>query len=383
MPRSMSDADMNTMFDDIGKAKEELARGIAEEQRKKAEEARRHRPFGGGPVFDDDVDLDAMEREIDAELAAARKGIPAGGEEIPDLGLELDLTAPAMQTPIEEQGKAPEEEEESPQELNLILNLDSEPSQATPHLVELEEPVFDLTSKEAKAKAPKEEIIPEERPAETNAEPKPLPEINYTLDLIPELNLVLDLTTPKVEEPEKQEPEVEIQPETLEVIPEEESADEKPAEEEPEPEKPELEVVAVEESSLDVYLCLYSGGRQNRYSFAFGTAAKNGEKRFRAESIGCDSWQEAAYIASNAILKKIEGYGAGSIVIHTNPDIVELLWQTVSKSSAGEDSKACKDFTAKVKGLAETKSLRVSSHIPDPDIWKTVMYMAKASVVRE
>lgn len=383
MPRSMSDADMNTMFDDIGKAKEELARGIAEEQRKKAEEARRHRPFGGGPVFDDDVDLDAMEREIDAELAAARKGIPAGGEEIPDLGLELDLTVPAMQTPIEEQGKAPEEEEESPQELNLILNLDSEPSQATPHLVELEEPVFDLTSKKAKAKAPKEEIIPEERPAETNAEPEPLPEINYTLDLIPELNLVLDLTTPKVEEPEKQVPEVEIQPETLEVIPEEESADEKPAEEEPEPEKPELEVVAVEESSLDVYLCLYSGGRQNRYSFAFGTAAKNGEKRFRAESIGCDSWQEAAYIASNAILKKIEGYGAGSIVIHTNPDIVELLWQTVSKPSAGEDSKACKDFTGKVKSLAETKSLRVSSHIPDPDIWKTVMYMAKASVVRE
>ena len=77
MPTRMNESDIDSMFDDIGRAKENMAKGIVEQQRKEAEEARRHRPFGGGgEIFDDDVDLDAMEREVEEELRLARQGVP-------------------------------------------------------------------------------------------------------------------------------------------------------------------------------------------------------------------------------------------------------------------------------------------------------------------
>lgn len=48
MPTKMNDREIDSMFDDIGKAKENMAKGIVEQQKKEAEEARKHRPFGGG-----------------------------------------------------------------------------------------------------------------------------------------------------------------------------------------------------------------------------------------------------------------------------------------------------------------------------------------------
>ena len=77
MPTKMNDREIDSMFDDIGKAKENMAKGIVEQQKKEAEEARKHRPFGGGEeLYGDDVDLDAMEREVDEELRIIRQGVP-------------------------------------------------------------------------------------------------------------------------------------------------------------------------------------------------------------------------------------------------------------------------------------------------------------------
>ena len=416
MPKNMSDADITAMFDDIGRAKENLARGIVEEQKRKAEEAKRHRPFGGGPVYDDDVDLDAMEREIDAQLEAARRGMPAWDEDVPDLGLEIDLSPkprrmePPAQTIPEQKKEIMTPKHPEPEEIpDLIVNLDTPPMQkeipdlvvdldAPPTqeknseqpLVQLTDTVFDVQD----AKTPVEQIQ-----KETVEE---LPEIDCALDLTPEIDLVLDLDTPVSKKgiPEEpvieipSEPAVKIQPEnphkeeTFQQEPREEPKQESISEPitEKKPEEPVLEVIAVGESEmagcLDVYLYLFAS-RPNRFSYAFETATNYGEKRFCAESIGCDSWKDAAFIAANALLKELNETEAKSIVIHTKPEIADLLCRNASYGIVDGYSEPCEGFVADVRALAAKKSLRINSYIPNQDIWRSVMYMAKASSVRE
>lgn len=76
--KELSDAAINNMFSGIGRAKEETARSIMEKLERDENDARKKRGrflFGSyGNDFDEDTDLDEIERRIDEELEIARRG---------------------------------------------------------------------------------------------------------------------------------------------------------------------------------------------------------------------------------------------------------------------------------------------------------------------
>lgn len=89
--RVMTEGDMDKMFKEIGKSKENLAEDIVEKRKQESQESKKKFPFTRHKEFDADADLDAMEEEVNKKLELARKGIPVtlenGIEETPTLDM--------------------------------------------------------------------------------------------------------------------------------------------------------------------------------------------------------------------------------------------------------------------------------------------------------
>lgn len=70
---------LNKIFADIGRAKEETAKGLIEQKAKEEEERRKkiqETIFGAGSKITAEDDLDELERRIDEQLALAQAGVP-------------------------------------------------------------------------------------------------------------------------------------------------------------------------------------------------------------------------------------------------------------------------------------------------------------------
>lgn len=123
----MSDSAIDEMFASIGRAKENVARGMEEDRIRQREEARRRRSSGKEDISDD-ADLDEMERRIDEELREHQNNLKhgkgsaitaaatpsAGFDNVPD-----DIINDAAKVSSEVMGKGEELAKETEQDVSV------------------------------------------------------------------------------------------------------------------------------------------------------------------------------------------------------------------------------------------------------------------------
>lgn len=377
----MNETEMNAMFDDIGRAKEDMAKGIIAQQEKEAEEARRHRPFGGGQeLYDDSVDLEALERKVDEELRLARMGVPV---QQPDLAT----------------GTCKDELIES----DYVLEIKSEnPHEEEPHepmtgaigLANLEVPV--VMAAPAVSLPDPEVNKPEMEEDESEAKLENLPESNYVLNLTNRE----EAPVPKVaveEEPKDEEakPDIATQPETAlpteKVVPEEpaieisatETDHEAQTEQEPET-KPCVEQaleVASEGVKKEVHDILQpditqaklfvTRAAESGFQYAFSYVTSKGTKSICSETIKASDFEEATFMAAIEFLNRIEQVEDQTIILKTEADTANLLRRNAAFGIVDHYSDACASYIEKVRALAAKKSLRVNaSNETETDVWQ-------------
>ena len=429
MPKRMNESDIDSMFDDIGRAKENMAKGIVEQQRKEAEEARRHRPFGGGgEIFDDDVDLDAMEREVEEELRLARQGVPvqqepeAANEPEPEKAEDAETPEPkAEETPAEDA----KPKEEVLVESDFVLNISKEPGSKeepeTPEVKNCEDDYVDddedvplipdinlpITLPAPAVILPSEVVNTPHNAAEDETE---VPASAFVLDLSerytshaqgelsgkqePAPDPVPEVSEAE-KEPEQETPVVEDQPaeSTTEPVKEpvvaETPAEETPAEgisvkelvetpaEEfvkPSAEESEKETKSPIEKILppDIAKCgLHIKKTESGFEYMFSVETSNGKKFAQAESLDVVDREEALFMAAVAFLDRVASLKDQTIVLTTEKDNAYVLRRNAAFGIVGKYSDACTDYIKKVRAIASDKSLRLDvGEKPGEEVWK-------------
>lgn len=369
MPTKMNDREIDSMFDDIGKAKENMAKGIVEQQKKEAEEARKHRPFGGGEeLYGDDVDLDAMEREVDEELRIIRQGVPI---------------QPAEST---DEAKAAEE---SLVESDFVLEIKSEEPEKKSLTDDLPEPMIDTTS-------PNSPLAEENRfndasliaQAVTAAPSVALPDpavksapvenavAKAVAEDILESEYVLDMSQGE-EVPvanDEKAAEEDVNPPAESVT----EADIPVSEEEVQTENKEGEVVLPSPEVADVLQpdivkarLSVSAEDKAGFHYIFSVETSKGAKSVCAETLKATDWEEAVFMSANKLIDAVTSLEDQTVVLATSESIADLLRRNAAYGIVDTYSEACASYIEKVRALAAKKSLRVNaSNETDTDVWQ-------------
>ena len=377
----MNESEMNAMFDDIGKAKEDMAKGIIAQQEKEAEEARRHRPFGGGQeLYDDSVDLEALERKVDEELRAARMGVPA-----------------------QKSGLATGTSEETLIECDYVLELQSEKSKEV-------EPQETMTEAIGITDMNVPVIMAAPAVSLPNSETKKPDSVEETgkneSDTIPESDYVLNLTdrkeSPVTDDPavecskeEEAEPDIAAQPEVVTHM--EKAAPEEPANEicvaeasheaetkldtdakpcaeqvlELTPEIVNEEVNSILQPDITQAKLLVTYAADSGYQYIFSYVTSKGTKSICSETIKAADLDEAIFMTAIEFLKRMEQVEDQTIILKTDEDTASLLRRNAAFGIVDHYSDACASYIEKVRALAAKKSLRVNaSNETETDVWQ-------------
>ena len=377
----MNETEMNAMFDDIGRAKEDMAKGIIAQQEKEAEEARRHRPFGGGQeLYDDSVDLDDLERKVDEELRLARMGVPAqqpdlatgtcedeliesdyvleiksentreeepqepmtGTIDMANLGVPVVMAAPAVSLPDPEVNKPELEEDEGKAkqeklpESDYVLNLTNREENPVPEVPVEEksgaEVVKPDTTSQPVAELPTEETVPEEPAIET-------PDVDTNHEAQTEQELV---TKPCVEQ-------------VLET----------PSEEGKE------EVNDILQPDITQAKLFVTRAADSGFQYAFSYVTSKGTKSICSETIKASDLEEATFMAAIEFLNRMEQVEDQTIILKTDADTANLLRRNAAFGIVDYYSDACASYIERVRALAAKKSLRVNaSNETETDVWQ-------------
>ena len=377
----MNESEMNAMFDDIGKAKEDMAKGIIAQQEKEAEEARRHRPFGGGQeLYDDSVDLEALERKVDEELRLARMGVPAQQSDLATGTSEENLIE--SDYVLEIQSEEPKEEDpQGPMTEDIGITEIEVPVIMAAPAVSLPNPVVkkpDLVEETGKI------------------EPDTIPESDYVL------NLTDKEDTPTPNEPvgedstvKEAEPAVEAKPEVvthMEEAASEESAVEIPDAEinheaetkqesevklcveqvlKPTPEGANEETHSILQPDITQAKLFVTHAAESGFQYAFSYVTSKGTKSICSETIKASDLEEATFMAAIEFLNRMEQVEDQTIVLKTDEDTANLLRRNAAFGIVDHYSDACASYIEKVRALAAKKSLRVNaSNETDTDVWQ-------------
>lgn len=377
----MNESEMNAMFDDIGKAKEDMAKGIIAQQEKEAEEARRHRPFGGGQeLYDDSVDLEALERKVDEELRLARMGVPAQQSDLATGTSEENLIE--SDYVLEIQSEEPKEEDpQGPMTEDIGITEIEVPVIMAAPAVSLPNPVVkkpDLVEETGKI------------------EPDTIPESDYVL------NLTDKEDTPTPNEPvgedstvKEAEPAVEAKPEVvthMEEAASDESAVELPNAEmnhevetkqesevkpcveqvlKPTPENANEEIHSILQPDITQAKLFVTHAAESGFQYAFSYVTSKGTKSICSETIKASDLEEATFMAAIEFLNRMEQVEDQTIVLKTDEDTANLLRRNAAFGIVDHYSDACASYIEKVRALAAKKSLRVNaSNETDTDVWQ-------------
>lgn len=424
MPEKMTESAMDSMFNDIGKAKENMARGIMEQQQKEAEEARRHSPFGGNKLlYDDDVDLDAMEKQIEEELRLARLGVPVGAvqpaeeeapsveeekpaeEQLVESGYVLDMTESETEPELVE----PEPEELDLPEVSFDLSEPKPEPEPIPAPVPMAAPLVMVPAKhetiaEEVTTEAEESAVQEETPetvdaaqvVEADKEEEPI-ESDFVLDLtgkaeaevvelviedIPEVTSAETTAEEPVEESVEQpaepaEPEIVNKAPVAETESEEPIAEEAAAEtvseviEEAVPEK--LEVDEVLQPDIAKAKLFVGKEDSGKYQYMVTVTTSKGNRTMIAETVDADNLEEAAFIAAGKFLDRAEKLNDQTIILYAPESIADMLRRNAAYGIVDGYSDACVAYVEKVRALAGKKSLRVvAGETDESDIWQHI-----------
>lgn len=366
MQTKMNDREIDSMFDNIGKAKEDMAKGIVEQQKKEAEEARKRRPFGGGEeLFDDDVDLDAMEREVDEELRMIRQGVPI---------------QPAKSTAGEKVA------EESLVESDFVLEIKSEKPEKKSLTDDLPKPMIDTTSPNsplseenrfndasliAQAVTPAPNVAlpdpsvkstPSENAAVATAE-KDIPELGYVLDM--SQGEEVPVANDEIAADEDVNPPVEAVSEAD--IP----TDEEGVQTEDEKVTHVPEVADVLQPDIAKAKISVSKEDKAGFRYMFSIETSKGTKSVCAETLRATDWEEAVFMAANKFIDAVASLEDQTIVLATTKSIADLLRRNATYGIVDSYSEACASYIEKVRALAAKKSMRVNAgNETDTDVWQ-------------
>lgn len=365
MPNTMSESEMDSMFDDIGNAKETMAKDIVMQQKKEAEEARSHRPFANNePVYADDVDLDAMEREIEEELRLAKQGIhvsPQAKEKAnedslieSDYVLEIKELEPKEET-VKEEFTEPMIDTSSPNSPLASENSIDDAQligyaiPAAPDVVMPSSDMKDIDNNEVNGTETIDNDLIESSYLIDLSEKPEVPVANgHNDESTAKQDAVLDIETDReeIENQVKQSQEAELvaaAPEISEVL----QAD-----------MARVKLFTRQESDLKF-----------RYALSIETAKR--EKTFCTETIMASDWKEASFIAANEFLKRVVDLQDSTIILYASESVANLLNRNAAFGIVDNYSDACAEYIENVRTLAAKKSIRVNaSNETNTEVWQ-------------
>lgn len=423
---------LNSVFDDIGREKENIAKAITEQQRKEAEEAKKKSFFNHTEMYGDDVDLDEEERKIEEEMERVRRGTPIpiqGTGESEELTFDFDDEPPGE----------PELAKDQPLELDLD-SISIVPEGSDPAILQTKDPssIIKRNMTEAEkisaataraniditfpANAPSmdedgfsfdtETIEQTELAAEPNAlqDNSALPEDDIIEDEFDfdeeevsdngsseqatedEITLGFDLEeleqecaaetfqkseTPDIEfdidvesEPVEERAETDI-PVIAEILPDR-TTEEKSADENNDTDFDEI-------ISDVTKTCLYGHVDKNGNNIlTYYVETRDGERSLNSESYSPNiNWDTAVFSTAIKLLTKAESANSKTILIVAPKDIAVLLKNNAAYGITGEYSEECVEYIELARKLSMKKSVRIiSQNEKDSEIMNNAMMMA-------
>lgn len=301
----MSDVAINNMFSDIGRAKEETAKSIIEKRERDEEEARRKRNsilFGGAMQdFDEDIDLDEMERRIDEELELARKGkiveseASQTGERLEPTMMDIDNSHTEHIVSESETGERPvtEELQFGFEDERLCDSAQEDDGKGFNEDFDEGDDTFDLTDWPAKG-----EKVSDSQPTEDE------------VDVIE----IMDVVVPE---------------------------------------------------SNDAYLSVVTNAEGNKAGYAFILVLSNGDKISRSMCVPKELTRQAAFLGAIELFSCIEKSKITSLILHTEPDVGNLLKRNATYGIVDEYSESCAHYVSFAKELAGKCFLRIMNGFPN------------------
>ena len=359
----MTERDMDDMFKDISRSKESLAQSIVEQREKEAQESKKKFPFSHHEVYDDDVDLDAMERDINARLELARQGIPItenGIEKTPTLDMVVDL---------DEKG---ESENKPMAELPFVMDITYNTDDTAPQETEPEPKAEEKTEVPEIPQGPvtlRDILIDfDADAAEEKSNPAPAEKRSHVakfLDML--LNLDDDISIEENDTdfailnvapiyiPAKQPP---VQQPAVEVVAE--KAPETPVVSDPE-QKPDFPRVTKKPARS--VLCVVPCKEKGQFNFAYALTTSDGKQFFCADRVRTsknvkDQWHLAILKSVDHMMDRIEQIEDDCICVFiTNRDAAAFMNRTAAAISQSDVADGNMTFAGKYKKLSAKKTI--------------------------
>lgn len=376
----MTERDMDDMFKDISRSKESLAQSIVEQREKESQESKKKFPFSHHEVYDDDVDLDAMERDINARLELARQGIPItenGIEKTPTLDMVVDLD-----------GKG-ESENKSMAELPFVMDItyntdDTDDTAPQETETKVEDKPETKVEERTEHKAEEKPVVPEipQGPvtlrdilidfdadaAEEKSNPAPAEKRSHVakfLDML--LNLDDDISIEENDTdfailnvapiyiPAKPQP---VQQPAVEVVAE--KAPETPVESVPEKKS---DFPRVTKKPARSVLCVVPCKEKGQFNFAYALTTSDGKQFFCADRVRTsknvkDQWHLAILKSVDHMMDRIEQIEDDCICVFiTNRDAAAFMNRTAAAISQSDVADGNMTFAGKYKKLSAKKTI--------------------------
>ncbi len=350
---------LHEIFDSIGKAKEDTAKGIRAEQAKERDDARKRRQkmFGGGGSDTAMDELERMQQELEREIEATKLGMTLAEYDAKQRGEEApkEQEAATIQDDVIELDFDDEE---------LAGEPDDPQSAVVPESIAEPAPEFisELTAE------PVPEVIQSEPPkAEIKPEPK------YTLIKDGEKDDFWDESIDIIEDPlDKIAPEVKKIPfegnEGVEkvIVPVELVPEDKNLEPEPENEDT-FEILGALDDSFVAHLSVGINASTKESAYAFAVIPPGGKKVTHSESFHSIGTNRTAFKGATELFKAIGELDLKSVVVCADESYCALLQRNAAFGMQDGYSKECEDYIAEAKSTTAKRYIRFSFDMPAND----------------